>query len=144
VNSQQLYLVDSTIWIGLVRRKVSKELADRVDQLLESDAVATNEVIRLEVLVGCRTERDYAQNDADFAGFIHFPVRAPTWYSATELGFRLRRLGASPSVPDLLIAASALERGAVVLHADADFDRIAQHSTLMVESWAKTNPVTGS
>jgi len=137
VSSRQLYLVDSTIWIGLVRRKLPQELADRIDELLNVDAVAANQAIRLEVLTGCRNEEDYAQNDADFAGFIQFPIRSSTWDFAAELGFRLRRQGFSPSVPDLIIAASAMERDAIVLHADADFDTIADSSTLRVESWAR-------
>jgi predicted nucleic acid-binding protein len=88
--------------------------------------------------MGCRNEADYAQNAADFAGFIDFPIRTSTWHSATALGFKLRRAGFAPSVPDLVIAASAAERKATVLHADADFDLIADNSDLQVESWARS------
>ncbi len=91
------------------------------------------------MLVGCRTEREYAINDQRFRGLVQLTVNKPTWDEAAGLGFALRRKGVTAGLPDLIIAASALEHDAIVVHADADFDNIAKHSDLRVESYAESS-----
>ena len=56
------------------------------------------------------------------------------WQRAARMGFQLRREGITVPFTDLLIAAVALESGAVLLHRDRHFDYIASQSTLKVES----------
>jgi predicted nucleic acid-binding protein len=96
---------------------------------------AVNQIVRVEVLLGCRNEAEFASNAETFAALHEVPLDSGTWERAGRLGFDLRRRGVSASVPDLIIAASAIERAATLVHADSDFDLIAQHSDLQVESY---------
>jgi predicted nucleic acid-binding protein len=90
------------------------------------------------MLVGCRTPQEYAVNDQRFRGLIQLPIEPFVWEAAAGLGYALRRRGVTTALPDLLVAASALEHDAIVVHADADFDKIAEHSDLRVESYAQS------
>jgi predicted nucleic acid-binding protein len=135
--SSHLFVLDTTAWVRLNRRNPPEPLASRCNELVLANLVAYNQVIRLEVLVGCRDASEYKRNDDDFAGLLHLPVDQSTWDLACQLGFDLRRGGETASVPDLVIAASALEHDAIVLHVDRDFDRIAANFDLRVESYAE-------
>jgi len=135
--SSHLFVLDTTIWVRLNRRRPPEPLASRCNSLVLANLVAFNQIIRLEVLIGCRDASEYRKNEEDFGGLVHLPIRQSCWDLATQLGFELRRKGETASPPDLLIAASALEHNAVVLHVDGDFDRIARHSDLRVESYVE-------
>ena len=64
-------------------------------------------------------------------------VTEAVWEEVERLAFRLRRRGLSPGIGDLIIAAAAMTAGAGLVHADSDFDPIAKHSKLRVESFVK-------
>jgi predicted nucleic acid-binding protein len=130
------FLFDTTIWIELGRGIASDELRRRAKELISERVAATNEVVTLEVLVGSRNRADYRANTAQLRSLLQFPVHDATWRRASDLGFELRRNGFTPSVPDLLIATSAIEQGATLVHADRDFDAISRLSPLTVESYA--------
>jgi len=133
--TSHLYLIDSSIWIRVLRESpLSSELADRVRTLVDGRAVAVNDLIRVEVLIGSRDEIQFQRVERTFAALVRFPIERGTWTSASDLGFSMRIKGVK-NAPDLVIAASALEHEAVVMHADRDFDTIAAHSDLRVESY---------
>ncbi len=90
----------------------------------------------MELLVGARDRPEFDRIASSIAGSMWLPITASTWVRATELGYSLRRSGLTFAPPDLLVAACALEHNAVVLHMDSDFDLIAEHSDLQVESYA--------
>ena len=104
--------------------------------MLQERTAATNGIVKVEILSGARDGqqfRDYAET----LGSIHqLPVDEDTWLLAARLGYGLRRTGIVVSTPDLVIAASAIQSEAVLVHADSDFDRIAESSDLRVESYA--------
>ncbi len=132
----EIYLCDTSIWVWLARRRAREDLTSRVVDLVAGRAVVVNDVIRMEVLTGCRDDAEFATNDQQFEALQLLPLRRETWRLAARLGFSLRRLGISAGLPDLVIAASAIEHDAIVLHMDSDFDLIAEHSDLQVESYA--------
>ena len=121
------------------RGTLPASFSSRFASLVAARSVATNDVIRVEMLVGCRTPQEYAVNDQRFRGLIQLPIGQAIWDAAAGLGFALRHRGVTTALPDLLIAASALEHDAIVVHADADFDNIAKHSALRVESYAESS-----
>ena len=135
--SSHLYLADTSIWIDLFRLSAPARLQERVRLLGRSERLATNDVVRVEILIGARTKREFSEVDDELAGLLHLSIDASTWDQTTKLGFDLRRKGLTVPVPDLIIAASALEHGAVVIHSDKHFTTIAQHSDLHVESYVE-------
>ena len=135
--SSHLFLLDTTVWVRLNRRNPPEHLASRAKQLIAADLAAFNQVIRTEILVGCRDDHEYWTNDNDIGALRELPLHQSLWDAAAGLGFALRRKGVTVGLPDLIIAASALEHDAIVVHADTDFDKIAQHSDLRVESYVE-------
>lgn len=133
--SEEVRLLDSSIWISIRRRQANRALIERVATLTAGEQVLCNEIVKLEVLVGSRDKQEFARNEFEFIAVEMCPITARTWSIAADLGYSLRRRGVSPSVPDTIIAASAIEHEAVLMHADRDFDLIATHSDLRVESY---------
>lgn len=130
-----LHLVDSSIWIPAYRRRPAPRIEARLRELLDLNAAAVNEQIELEILIAHGDRREFERIRDQIRGIRRLPVVSRTWELAGELGFLLRRQGIVVATPDLLIAASATEHGAVLVHADADFDRIAGATDLKVESY---------
>lgn len=133
--SEHLHLIDSSVWVRIFRRPPSSNLAGRVDELLARTA-AINGVLKVEILSGARNEAEFQDYLETLGSLIQLAIVDETWERTGQLGFALRRRGLTASIPDLVIAASAIEHDAVLLHADADFDRIAAHTALKVESHA--------
>ena len=134
--SEHIYLVDSSVWIRLFRRSPPKNMAERVDDLLERQVAATNGLITVEIVSGATNEKEFADSSATLGALHQLSLNDRTWSRAARLGYDLRRRGLTCLTPDLIIAASAIEHGAVLVHADADFDRITANSGLAVESFA--------
>ena len=97
----------------------------------------TNNVVRAEVIIGCKTEQEIRFMTELLYGLRELSITERTWAAAARLGFELRRKGVTAAVTDLLIASSAIEIGASVIHVDRDFDKIAAHSDLKVESFVE-------
>ena len=137
--TNHLYVIDTSAWIA-VRRQPRAPQSERTLSLILEGLAAINPIVRLELLVGCRDESEFAETDRELSGLTDFEMLDITWDTAARLGFNLRRKGVTVPVPDLLIAASAIEHEAVVVHADKHFIDIAQHSDLRVESYAEPLP----
>jgi predicted nucleic acid-binding protein len=103
---------------------------------MQSADAAVNGVVITEVVRGARDESAFDQMLEHLSSLTNLQFGGDTWRLAASLGFSLRRAGVTASLGDLLIAASAIEHDVVLIHADSDFDRIAQHSDLKVESYA--------
>jgi len=98
--------------------------------------VSTNGVLKLEILSGAHNQQEFQDYSARFDALHQLVIHDATWHAAAKLGYDLRRQGVPCLTPDLIIAASAIEHDAVLVHADADFDRIAANADLRVESFA--------
>lgn len=92
-------------------------------------------MVLLELIFGTRDRAGMETVQEYLRGVTNLAIAGQTWDITGELGFSLRRAGLVTAIPDLTIAASAIEHGATLLHADADFDRIAESSDLQVESY---------
>jgi hypothetical protein len=101
--------------------------------LIERSAdLATLEIVVLEVLAGTGTRRDHERTLQALLSFPTLSARGLAAHlHAAEIYRTCRDAGVSVRSPvDCLVAAIAIDREAELLHADADFDRIAQHTTL--------------
>lgn len=127
-----MILVDSSAWIELFRSRGSPAHLFLKSALEGDVALATTDVVVMEVLAGARDAADrewlrrllYAQ---------HFlSVNGPGDYeSAAELYRLCRRAGETPRrLNDCLIAAVAIRNDTEFLCEDADFDVIARHAPL--------------
>jgi predicted nucleic acid-binding protein len=97
--------------------------------------MATCDPIRMEVLAGARDEnhldglrRLLARASFLGAGPTDYEEAAALYRTCRHAGETVRR------TIDCLIAAIAIRADVAVLHADADFDVLARHTALRVES----------
>jgi len=85
--------------------------------------------------MGYRDEGEAAAVALELDALQTLPLTRPVWDRAIALGRRLNSIGLKKGLPDLLIAATAIHYEATLLHADSDFEDIAQHSGLRTESY---------
>jgi predicted nucleic acid-binding protein len=121
-------LVDSSVWIDRLRDRAT-EATRFVDSRDASEDIALTALIYLEVLQGINTEAAYGRIQPMLAAI---PVLQPQEGLATyELAAGLCRRARSQGLTirkfsDCLIAAIALEHGAMLVHNDRDFLALAQ------------------
>jgi predicted nucleic acid-binding protein len=125
-------LVDSSAWIELFRATGSPIHLRLKSALDDKAALATTDVVMMEVLAGARddAERDWLRRFLHAHRFL--PTDGPADYeSAAELYRLCRRGGETPrKLADCLIAVVAMRNDAELLCADADFRVIARHAPL--------------
>lgn len=101
-------------------------VAARLRPLLEEGYLASCAIVDLEVLYSSRNLRDYEEVLEERRSLDAAPITPETLAKAIELQHELARRGQHRlPIPDLIISAAALMSGLVVLHYDADFERIA-------------------
>jgi len=128
-------LVDSSAWIELLRATGSPVHRCLKAALDNAAALATTDIVVMEVLAGARddTDRDWLRRLLYSQDFL--PVDGPADYESAAQLYRLcRRAGETPrQLTDCLIAVVAMRNDAAVLCADADFGAIARHAPLRIE-----------
>ncbi len=115
-------LVDSSVYIRLMRQRL-----DPVAVLFEHyDTVnlVTCGMVRLEVLRGVRVPRARARLEAFMSVMQYVPSDERLWREATDLAWRIDRMGQPIQATDAVIAAAALRLSASVLTRDSDFQRV--------------------
>lgn len=137
--TEQLYLIDTSVWVEVLRRTAQPGLSTRVRDLIAARSAASNRIVELEILVGARDEFRFGEYQRRLGALIALEINDSVWVRAARTGYELRRKGVTTSVPDLIIAATAMVHGAVVVHVNGDFDRIAEHSDLRVESYTESS-----
>jgi predicted nucleic acid-binding protein len=122
-----IVLPDSSIWID-AGRGASTSATRFVVQRDEHEELATTGIIFQEVLQGIRDEAKFERMRARLWGtLILEPRELSTYEIAAQLHRRARRMGLTIRKPnDCLIAALALEHGALLVHNDRDFFALAQ------------------
>jgi hypothetical protein len=130
-----LHLIDTSVWVhALIRRTPITRVQRRVAGLVEAKLAATTPIVRLELLRGARDRAAYRRIQETLDPLGQLPLDERTIEDAAELGFSLRREGVTVPTTDLLIATAAIRAGAILVHLDGDYNHIAEHSSLRVES----------
>jgi predicted nucleic acid-binding protein len=125
------YLADKSVWARLRQPPVRAALMPYVDRGL----VGTCPIIDLEILYSARNGAEHEHFRTQRAAFECFPMTDEVARRAIEVQGLLatRAQHRSVSIPDLLIAATAERYSLIVLHYDADFDRVAELTGQPVE-----------
>lgn len=129
-----MIVVDTSVWIDFLGGRRTRQ-ALRCAELIESGApVALTDVIFTEVLQGLRSEDDVQLVERHLrafpilrlGGLDDFALAASLYRTARREGVTIRK------TLDCLIAAPCVRTGAPLLHADADFDRLASCTSLRI------------
>ena len=127
-------LVDSSAWVEFLRDTGSPACL-RVRELMLASDIDICGAVRLEVLAGARGESNL-QNLRRLMARAHSISILPADYdAAANLYRRCRRQGETVrKLIDCLIAAVAIRAGIPVLHYDRDFNVLARHTELQVDT----------
>lgn len=122
-----MLLLDTSVWIDTMHGRVTA--ATRyVEARDDHEEIATAGVIFQEVLQGIRDEREFERmRQVLWSALILEPRELSTYEVASQLYRRARVQGLTiRSASDCLVAALALEHGALLVHNDRDFLALAQ------------------
>ena len=128
-----MVLIDTSAWIEFLR-DTGSPACRRVDELLAGD-ITTCDPVRMEVLAGARSDAHLR----DLRGLLARGALVPTvpgdYEDAATLYRACRRSGGTVRrLIDCLIAAVAIRADVPVLHADNDFDVLARHTPLRLDT----------
>ena len=127
-----MILIDTSAWIEFLR-DTGTPVCQRVDDLLAAE-IATCDVVRMEVLAGARDEQHLQQLRRLLARASSLPTESVDYDAAAALYRTCRQRGHTVrKLIDCLIAAVAIRGDLPILHFDADFEILAQHTTLQVD-----------
>ena len=127
-----MILIDTSAWIEFLR-DTGTPVCQRVDDLLAAE-IATCDVVRMEVLAGARDEQHLQQLRRLLARASSLPTESVDYDAAAALYRTCRQRGHTVrKLIDCLIAAVAIRGDLPILHIDADFEILAQHTTLQVD-----------
>ena len=121
-----MLLVDSSVWIDVVRGGITQG-ASFLEQRDEEELALTGVVFQ-EVMQGVTDDRVYDRlRDMFMAMLLLQPRELSTYEIAAQLYRRARAQGFTIRKPtDCLLAALALEHGALLVHNDRDFVFLAE------------------
>ena len=123
-----MLLVDSTVWIDWLRG-AETDAVRFIQARAEREELALTQMIYLEVLQGVASERQYEATRRVLGGQTLLQPLEPleTFEAAAHLYRKARRLGLTiRKSTDCLIAAIAIEHGALLVHNDRDFLALAR------------------
>lgn len=122
-----MLLVDSSVWIDITRG-IATAATRFLDTSDAHDELATTGIIFQEVLQGARDKASFEQIRQRFWSMLVLEPRELSTYEVAAQLYRVaRQQGLTVRKPnDCLIAAIALEHGAMLVHNDRDFLALAQ------------------
>jgi predicted nucleic acid-binding protein len=129
-------VVDTSVWIDVLAGRDTSQALRCVKLIEDGEPVALTEVIFTEVLQGLRTDKEAELVERHLRAFPVLPLEslddfalaASLYRTARNEGVTIRK------TLDCLIAAPCVRTGAPLLHADADFDRLASCTPLRIFS----------
>jgi len=117
-------LVDTSVWIDVLRDR-SGAKRDALSKALRGDEVVLSRFNQLELLQGCRYEREWTLLNPYLEAQDYLELLPDSWRDAARIYFDLRRKGRTVSSPiDCCIAQVAIDHDVLLLHCDEDFELI--------------------
>ena len=129
-----MILIDSSIWIPFFNGQKNLQVEVMKTLIANDEDVCLSVHILMEILQGFRTDKDFHQVHGylqmfpvvDMGGMSSYVAAAQIYRRCRKKGITIRR------GMDCIIAQTAVENDLVLLHDDADFDRIASVIPLQI------------
>ncbi len=127
-----MVLVDSSVWIDLLRNRTTRE-TDRLEELLRGEQVVIGDLMLVEVLQGIPSDRDFESARRMFTRFEAITIGGADVALEAARNYRhLRAKGITVrKTIDTLIATRCILDGHSLLFSDRDFDPFVKHLGLM-------------
>lgn len=128
-----MILVDTSVWINVLRDRTG-DVVEAFQKKTHGETSVLSRFTQLELLQGAKSDKDWKQLDEYLSSQFYLEATERTWSDAARIFFELRRKGITMrSSIDCCIAQVALEHDALLMHKDADFERIASIRPLRSE-----------
>lgn len=129
-----MIVVDTSVWIDVLAGRRTRQALRCVELIEGGEPVALTDVIFTEVLQGLGSEDEAELVERHLRAFAvlrledleDFALAASLYRIARNAGVTIRK------TLDCMIAAPCVRTGAPILHADADFDRLASCTPLRI------------
>jgi len=72
-------VIDSSVWIRVLRKSPDEVLAEEVDFLIRDKRAAFVQIIKIEVLSGATTTKDFNSLKESFEGLVKLEVDERVW-----------------------------------------------------------------
>lgn len=126
-------VLDNSAWARIVLGRLPDDARTRWAGCADGDRILICDPFRLEALYSARSPDDYVALSEELGGFRPARADGETWRLALRAQAELaaaRGVSHRVKIVDLLVAASAHQHGAGVLHYDRDFDLIEGSTSL--------------
>lgn len=129
-----MIVVDTSVWIDVLGGRRTRQARRCVELIEGGEPVALTDAIFAEILQGLRSDEEAHVVEQHLRAFPVLRLEGLDDFAlAAELYRTARRAGVTiRNTLDCLIAAPCVRTGAPILHADADFDRLASCSSLKI------------
>lgn len=117
-------LVDSSVWVEMLRRGDSTKATQILGRLLSQGLVCTHGLIRAEILSGANSHADYRRLGDSFSALVLLSDPPDLWNQIAQARYHLARRGFQAAIADMVVAVTASHYGKEVLTLDAAFHRI--------------------
>jgi len=128
-----MIVVDSSVWIAAFRGVVTPQ-SMRLKTIARARDILLGDIVLLEILQGAQNDGNAANLQKRLAAFQVVAMLSPEIaVKAAENFRRLRAKGITiRKTADLIIGTYCMEHGHSLLHADRDFDPMAEHLGLRI------------
>lgn len=128
-----MIVVDSSVWIAALRG-IDTPQSLRLKTIPKARSILLGDIVLLEILQGAQNDGNAANLQKRLAPFQVVPMLSPEIaIKAAENFRRLRAKGITiRKTADLIIGTYCMEHGHSLLHADRDFDPMAEHLGLRI------------
>jgi predicted nucleic acid-binding protein len=129
-------VVDTSVWIDVLNERGSPQALRCVELIEGGEPIALTDIVFTEILQGFRSDSEARLVEGHLKAFPMLRLDGLDDFAlAAQLYRRARRAGVTiRKTLDCLIAAPCVRTGAPILHADADFDRLAECTPLRLYS----------
>lgn len=134
MKNKRIFL-DTSAWILSFRKNTDVEIKERIKRYVASDRAFINQIVILELLQGCRNDREKIRLQQSLESLQVLPLLPNVWVRAYRLGFNLKRKGLTIPTVDILIASLAMENKCRLIHKDRHFCLISEQFTELEEEY---------
>ena len=128
-----MILVDTSVWIDVLRDRQG-DVVESFRKKTYGEILVLSRFTQLELLQGSKSGDEWKLLEQYLSTQLYLEATEKTWSDAARIFFELRRKGITVrSSIGCCIAQVAVENGALLLHKDVDFDRIASIRPLRFE-----------
>jgi predicted nucleic acid-binding protein len=120
-----LIMIDSSCWIKFFRNS-DKDVADKVQFLIENDSACICGIIELEIMQGIKSKRQQEEVKQLFSILKYIEFKRRDFINAGSRIRDLRKEGITLAPSDVLIAEVCIRNSITLYSLDKDFDCIKE------------------